>query len=179
MAVIGIIAVLITIVVVAAGGAIKTARQRRAETMRVGLEQGINAYYAQMGEWPERIESRTSDDEESIIFTGTEADAIFREVVGKGFGKSKGGKTVLVDASALFVCSASRAGNPLAVGTDFPLAANRNSKYHIPFASMAFGYPETERGRFRRYRVKYISKADSVVVLLSDEDEKRKKQEEE
>jgi len=164
MAVIGVIAILVTIVVTAAGGAIKNARSQRAETMRIALEQGINAYYAQMDEWPEGIESHANDEDETITLTGTEADAIFREVVGKGFGKSKGAKSVLVDASSLFVCASSAAGNEKAVGVDFPLAANRNSKFHVPFASMAFGYPESDHGRFRRYKVVYNTKTDSVTV---------------
>lgn len=164
LAVIGVISILITIVVTAAGGAIKNARSQRTETMRIALEQGIGAYYAQMGEWPGNIENRADDDEDTITFAGSEADAIFREVVGKGFGKSKGAKSVLVDASALFVCSSSAAGNERAVGIDFPMAANRNSKFYVPFSSMAFGYPESDHGRFRRFKVVYSTKTDSVTV---------------
>lgn len=165
LTVIGILAVLITIVIVAAGGAIKNARSQRAEAMRLALEQAIEAYHAQDpdGRWPDMIESHADDDEDLVTFTGTDADKIFQEVVGKGFGKS-GTKSILIDASALFVANASRANDERAVGFDFPQAANRNSKDCIPFNNMAFGYPESEHGRFRRFKVVYNMKTDSVTV---------------
>jgi len=161
LAVIGIISVLVTIVVTAAGGSIKSARERRTESMRIALEQGIIAFYAQTDEWPSTIESHIEDVEDTIKFEGTDADAIFREIVARGFGSTK---SPLVDASALFVCSASQANKENAVGCDFPVAANRNSKYFIPFSSMAFGYPESDHGRFRRFNVVYRLKADTVSV---------------
>lgn len=165
LAVIGILAILITIVVASAGGAIKNARSQRAESMRIALEQAIGAFHAQdpNGRWPDTIEGRTDDDEDTIVFSGTEADSIFRQVVGKGFGKS-GTKSILVDATALFVADASRANDSRCTGIDFPIAANRNNRAHIQFENMAFGYPDTETGRFRRFSVVYSMKTDSVTV---------------
>ena len=165
MAVIGILAVLVTIVVSAAGGAIKNARAQRADTMRQALEQAIAAYHAQDPEsrWPDTIENRAEEERDVVEFSNSEADSIFQQVVGKGFGKS-GPKSVLVDASALFVCESSRAHDKNAVGIDFPRAANRNSKHCIPFANMAFGYPDRDTGKFRRFKVTYSSKTDSVSV---------------
>lgn len=167
LAVIGVLATLVTIVVSAAGGAMKNARDQRAETMRVALEQAIGAYHAQdtEGSWPGKIEQHVDDAEDTVTFTGTDADEIFQEVVGAGFGKSKSGKrTTLIDASALLVCDASKANGKNPAGIEFPVAANRNSKHNIPFASMAFGYPEREKGYFRRYKVIYSTKTDSVSV---------------
>lgn len=167
LAVIGVLATLITIVVSAAGGAIKNAREQRAETMRVALEQAIAAYHAQDTEnrWPGPIENHVDDTEEAVRLTDSEADEVFREVVGAAFGKSKiGRKTTLIDASALLVCNSSKANGKNPAGVEFPVAANRNSKHNIPFSSMSFGYPEKEKGYFRRYKVTYITKTDSVTV---------------
>lgn len=165
LAVVAVLATLVTIVVTAAGGAIKNSRDQRAETMRVSFEQAIAAYHAQdiESKWPAKIEEHIDDPYETVELTGTDADAVLREVVGKGFGKY-GPKQVLIDASALLVCNASYADNPKAFGIDFPKAASRNSKDRVPFASMAFGYPEPEKGHFRRFKVIYHTKTDSVTV---------------
>ena len=52
LVVIGVLAVLMTIVVVAASGVQKGGREKRASAMRSALEQAIAAYYAQEGKWP-------------------------------------------------------------------------------------------------------------------------------
>lgn len=167
LAVIGVLATLVTIVVSAAGGAMKNARDQRAETMRVALEQAISAYHAQhpQNEWPGKIEQHVDDPDDTVTFTGTEADEIFQDVVGAGFGKSKSGMhTTLIDASALLVCESGKANSRNPAGLEFPVAANRNSKHNIALANMAFGYPEREKGYFRRYKVIYSTKTDSVTV---------------
>ena len=186
MTVVGIIAILATIVVTASAGAIRHARSRRADAMRVALEQAISAYYAQEGRWPSVIESYAdSADEEVHVFSAQETDKIFQDVVGKGFGKS-GARSILVDASALFVADTGKLGNGgkgcydkhgdrreanycgdkhCVGGIDFTLAANRNGKHYINFSSMAFGYPGTTYGKFCRFWVKYNSKTDSVTVI--------------
>lgn len=187
MMVVAVISVLIGIVSVAASGAIRNARGKRADAMRVALEQAIAAYYAQEGKWPKEIESKAeSMDEDTYTFTGSEADSILRQVVGKAFGKGGGRRSVLVDASALFVANSSRLGNngegcydnhanrrntktfcgdqKCIMGMDFLLAVNRNGKDYIPFSNMAFGYQGTEEGKFRRFWITYNGKTDSVTV---------------
>lgn len=185
LTVVGIIAILATIVVTASAGAIRNARSRRSDAMRLALEQAISAYYAQEGKWPDVIEKYAdSATEEVHTFSAAETDKIFQDVVGKGFGK-KGTRSVLVDASALFVCDshnlrnggkgcfdhhgnrneANYCGDKGCVGgLDFTLAANRNGKHYVNFASMAFGYAGTTYGKFCRFWVKYNSKTDSVTV---------------
>lgn len=185
----GILAVLLSIVVVAAGGAMKNAREKRATAMASSLQQGINAFYAQEGKWPQAIESRirslSDNDGDVVHFRAKEVDEILREVVGKGFGKSGGMRSMLVDASALFVARASDlknggngcndnhadktkndfCGNQRCVrGVDFSEAVKRGSKQHILFDQMAFGYQGRENGRFRRFWVSYNVKTDSVSV---------------
>ena len=185
MTVVGIIAILATIVVTASAGAIRHARSRRADAMRIALEQAVSAYYAQVGKWPSVIESYAdSADEEVHTFNASETDKIFQDVVGKAYGKS-GPRSALVDASALFVVDAGKLGNGgkgcfdrhgdrreanycgdkhCVNGLDFTLAANRNGKHYVNFSSMAFGYPGTTYGKFCRFWIKYNSKTDSVTV---------------
>jgi prepilin-type N-terminal cleavage/methylation domain-containing protein len=192
MVVIAVLAILSGIVTVAALGAIKNGRAKRAEAMRVALEQGIAAYYAQEGRWPDAIESKAGSMTEDIYtFTPDEADKIFRQVVGKGFGRD-GAKSMLVDATALFVCNVSGnggvgnqgrgcydnhgnrqnrktfcGGQGCRKGVDFSLAVARGSKSKIPFDSMAFGYQGAEYGMFCRFWIKYNARTDSVSVSKS------------
>lgn len=168
LTVVSIIAVLLTIVISAASGAIKTARLNRAQAMSRALEQAIFAYHAQENKWPGAIETTgVNSREEKVEFSAKETDGIFQAVVGKGYGKSGGTRSVLIDATALFVARSSKLhgnGSNKDLGMDFLQAANRNSKHHINFNDMAFGYQDPSTGSFRRFRVTYFPKADSVSV---------------
>ena len=185
LTVVGIIAILATIVVTASAGALRHARARRADAMRISLEQAISAYYAQEGKWPDVIENYADGaDEEVHAFSAAETDKILQQVVGKAYGKS-GRRSTLVDASALFVCDSGRLGNGgkgcfdkhgnrrednycgdqrCVNGLDFTLAANRNGKHYVNFSNMAFGYAGPTYGKFCRFWIKYNSKTDSVTV---------------
>lgn len=163
LAVVAIIAILATIITTAASSTIKSGRKKRAVVMQSALAQAISAYYAQEGKWPSLIEQVDTDGEDSETFTGTKADQIFREVVGKGFGRS-GAKSMLVDASALFVCEAGAASSGRAYGIDFSEATAKGAKRKISFSEMAFGYQDPETGRFRRFSITYNCRTDSVVL---------------
>ena len=185
MLVISILAVLLTIVVVAANGVQKAAREKRATAMASALEQAVGAYYAQEGSWPQTIESRTQNMvEDSYTFSPSETDTIFREVVGKAFGKGQGQRSMLVDATGLYVINTSRIGNGgngcndnhgksgtagycgnqrCLPGLDFDEAV-KPGKRHVSLSQMSFGYPGKEHGKFCRFRITYYGKTDSVKV---------------
>ncbi len=186
LVVIAVIGVLGGIVTGAAMGSIRGARTKRAEAMRVALEQAISAYYAQEGKWPDAIEDRANNmSSDTYMFSADETDDIFQQVVGKGFGKS-GRKSVLVDATALFVARRSQLGNggrgcydnhrnrkasatycagrKCISGVDFSTAVARSGRNHIRFSDMAFGYQGAEEGRFCRYWIVYNGQTDSVTV---------------
>ena len=163
LAVIGVIAVLMTIVVTAAAGSIKSSRSKRADIMRNSLEQGIAAYYAQEGKWPKLIEDVDTSGDDTFEFKDAKADQIFREVVGKGFGHG-GRKSMLVDASALFVCESSAANGNKAHGYEFSEVTGKNAKHRIDISRMAFGYQDPSTGRFRRFYVVYNCRTDIVTV---------------
>lgn len=190
LAVVAIIAILLTIVVTAASGSIARARSNRADAMCHALEQAVTAYYAQEGKWPKDLETAAENaNEEVVSLSATQVDSVFREVVGKGYGKSSGTRSALVDVSALFVVDAGRLGNggrgcydnhsdkrasnycggkKCVGGIDFTQAANRNSKNHISFSSMAFGFMGPEHGKFCRFWIDYNSKTDSIRVKRAD-----------
>ena len=188
LVVIAVIGVLTGIVTTAAKGAIKNGRSKRADAMCVALEQGIAAYYAQEGKWPQAIERKASSmDEATYTFTPDETDEIFQDVVGCGFGKGHAShRSVLVDATALFVCDRSSVGNDLRgcydnhgnsknratycagrgcrTGIDFAEATRKGAKGRIPFSQMAFGFQGPEHGKFCRFWITYNGQADSVKV---------------
>lgn len=186
LVVVAIIGVLLGIVSVAARGAIRNARMKRADAMCNVMQQAIAAYNAKMGRWPQTIESKIqtlgSTDDEVYTFTGKEADQIFYEIVHASVGSSA--SMPLLDASALFVVNSSRlkksgdgcydnhsetslqtyCGNQNCVnGVDFSIASKKG-KGHIPLKNMAYGYQATESGKFSRFWISYNLRTDAVSV---------------
>lgn len=184
--VIAVILTLAGITVVAATGAISSARGKRCEAMRVMLEQGLATYYAQEGKWPDAIEKTINGANESVIkFDDNATDKIFQDLVGKAWGKGGGKHSMLLDATGLYVCEASNCGNSnkgcfdshrdssdvayckgkgCRLGVDFGEAVKKNAKRHIPLSNMAFGYPGPREGKFCRFHISYNTRTDSVTV---------------
>ena len=178
LVVIGIIAILAGMVMVVASGSISGSRKSRADAMRVVLEQGIAAFYAQEGKWPKVIEEKVDTlDKDSYTFTDSETDQIFQEVVGKAWGKS-GKKSMLLDATGLYVCDRSRCGNG-GKGCNDNHTDKRRSDFcggqgcraglsfdssKLPISQMAFGYQGDKEGKFRRFHIVYNTKSDRVSV---------------
>ena len=166
LAVIGVIAILASIIVSVASSSIKSARSKRADAMCNSLQQAIAAYYAQEGKWPGSIEGETdsaAEGRDTKKFEGTQADKIFQEVVGKGYGRG-GKKSMLVDVSALFVCESGAANNKRARGYNFSEVTGSGAKHRIGLNQMAFGYQDEGSGYFRRFEVEYKYRTDTVKV---------------
>ena len=162
MVVMGIIAILSTIVTVVSTGVIKSTRERRRELMRDVIEQGIATYYARTGKWPDAIESamRSGD---SRWFTGDQADAIVRQVVKASLG-SKGAPCL--DPNALFVAPSGEAGGN-GTGLNFSEAIKKNPPRHyrhLNTSQMAFGYQDPSSGKYRRYKVHFNAATEHVTV---------------
>lgn len=176
MVTVGVMAILLTLVVIAGGNVMESAREKRADATRVALEQGIATYYAQMNEWPKAIEDRIGDrnGSDDIQLTDSEAEQVFAEVIRKAFGKGKGLKSMMLDASGLYVADRSSLKTPAQQhvcwqghcgrGIDFAEATKKNSKHHLSIGQMAFGYPCKAHGLFCRFKIKYDVKSDSVKV---------------
>lgn len=181
MMVVAILGVLVGIVITGVGSVMKSSRINRANTMRTALEQALATYYAQTGEWPDAMKSRieSGDDDNAAVgdtveFKNGQQDQVFQEVVGKSFGKN-GTKSMVIDASALFVCRTGEAGNRNAHGIDFSLASMPKGRNRIPLAQMAFGYAEGNTGCFRRFTITYNVRTDSAIVGPSSFVEAQKK----
>lgn len=188
LVVVAIIGVLLGIVSVAAQGAIRNGRVKRADAMCRVLQQAIAAYNAKVGRWPKTIENKiaqlgsSNEDIATYTFTGEEADDIFYEIVHASVGSSAA--MPLLDASALFVADKSRlrkngegcydnhsesslktfCGNQNCVnGVDFS-TASKKGKGHIQLKQMAYGFQGSRSGKFCRFWISYNMSTDSVSV---------------
>lgn len=180
LAVVAILGILMGIVVYAAGGIIKQSRGNKADAIRVALESGINNYRAQKNEWPGVIESIADSSTESIItLTSAQADEMFRELVEASLNDS--GNPYIPDCNILFVGPANAEGcndnhsdksasdycgnKKCARGMDFATAYRGDDHtQEKSVSSMSFGYPGTEEGRFRRFKITYNRDADKVTL---------------
>ncbi len=173
MMVIGIIAVLMTIVTTAAGGAIKSARAHKGDALVSMIQVGLNTYYAQKEEWPGSfgskvaggIQSNINGDDDNYRLTDSEADECIAEMVRESVRGNP-----LVDVTGLFVCRSTMAGADKAVGMDFMDAVHgtKRSPKKMKVAEMAFGYPRASDGRFRRFVITYSIPADTITVAKQD-----------
>ena len=103
LTVIGIIAVLMTIVTTASMSAIRSSRARRTDAMRTALQASIATYQAAdpQGRWPGAINSMAESGQSGWIVDDA-AQTVFQIIVQKSTGES-GGIVPLIDPNALFV----------------------------------------------------------------------------
>ena len=161
MVVVAVLAILLTLVATAATGAIKASREKRRSAMATLLREGVSTYYARNGKWPGNVENSAKNGK-SRVFSGTEADAVFREVVKGSVGK----RNPYLDPHGLFVAPS---GITEGKGSGVPFADARKKNppphiRHLNIDEMAFGYQDPSSGRFRRYKIKYNSASDAVEV---------------
>lgn len=165
--VIGIIAVLSTIVTTAASGAMKQARGRRADALVQMIQAGIATYHAQNDEWPDFNPSGKSGnmrvngqiDPERYLLTDSEADNMIRKVV------RVSAKNPLIDVTGLYVAKSGSVTDKT-FGMDFMLAMHGTKKHpqKVKVSAMTFGYPDRESGRFRRFKIVYSIPTDQITV---------------
>lgn len=191
LVVVAIIGILLGLVTLAANGAMKSGRARRATAMCNILQQAVNSYYAQKGKWPDTIETRSKNmnGKDVYVFKPEEADTIFQEIVRLSVGANASMR--LLDATGLFVADAGALKNGgkgcydnhgdnsnaktycgqqnCISGRDFSTAVKKG-KQHLSISDMAFGYQGKEYGKFRRYWISYNGRTDSVTVSETDPD---------
>ena len=183
LVVIAVMGVLMGIVTTAATASIRQARGRRIEAMKQTLQSGIAAYYAKNDEWPKALEnvsknatfSKSEMESGCKVLSDKEAEDVFKELIKES---TKSGATPYLDVNGLFVAKDAPASGPeesrekVARGRDFKSAANRNDKRsYIPVDDMIVGYPRKKSGYFRRYRIYYNFRTDSVSVHAQAADE--------
>ena len=182
LVVIAVIGVLMGIVTTAATASIRESRGRRIVAMKNALQAGLAAYYAKNDKWPGQLDnisnnaSFTKDELEAgyKVLSDGQTESIFRTLIEES---TKGG-TPYLDVNGLFVAkSAPPSGaekNPeqVARGRDYKAASNRNDKrsYMSP-GEMIVGYARKKSGYFRRYRIYYNFRTDSVSVHAQAADE--------
>ncbi len=186
--VIGVLAVLTAIVTTAASSAVRQARTRRIEAMRMMVQTGIATYRAQRGHWPPKGGKldKWSDDGlekqgEHVAYLGDEEyDKTMTFLVKECVDKSK---SPIMDVSGLSVATRS-AANAGGHGQDFRSAVAKNKRHGatLKVSEMVFGYSAAEdhavpdwgqdrgklaekAGRFYRFIVKYNADSDSITVM--------------
>lgn len=167
--VIGIIGVLLGIVTTAASSSVKMARARKAEALCSLVQTGLATYYAQKGKWPISFEGKSGNTGDG--YGGTAADKYeltgseVRECVNALVEETRK-KNPVIDVSGLFVSRADGEANCRAAGLDFMQAIHgtRKSSKKMKVAEMYFGYPTTEKGWFRRFRMQYSFPSDTMKV---------------
>ena len=176
LAVIAVIGILLGIVTTAAASSIKQARARKAEACCVLVQQGIATYYAQYARWPGSIGDRINNglgsrsntegadgqsDPDKYVLDASEVDDMVRAIV----EETKKGNPMM-DISGLYVSDRPGEHGDRSRGMDF-MEAVRGTKRHpekMPVAKMHFGYPETDHGWFRRFKIVYSITTDEMKV---------------
>lgn len=162
--VIAIIGVLSGIVMSIATGALRSARSRRTETMRVLWESAIATYYAQnsAGKWPDEIDALAKDGRSGVL-SESDAQKVFRKIVKRSVGKD--GFSPLIDPTGLFVArSGIKDGKGTGLNYDEARHGDGKRRQAIGPDQMDFGYQGKISGRFHRFNIIYHAQSDSVKV---------------
>lgn len=177
MVVVGIIAILLTLVMTATASSIKQARSRKAAACCEIVQQGLATYYAQKAKWPGTIGERIANgsinarsnqegvnnesDYTMYVLDASEVDSMIRDLVLESKKRNP-----LMDISGLFVSRGQGERGSRDIGLDFMQAirGTKTSRKKMKLAEMHFGYPETEHGYFRRFKVVYSIPTDEMKV---------------
>ncbi len=179
--VIGIIAVLITMVTTAASQSVKAARNSRASAMCEIIETGLATYYAQKGEWPGSIGSKIANgslgtrtnqlgmngqsDSDQFVLNGSEVRDMIKAMV----DECKQGNPV-IDLSGLYVSRSTGEIGQKGWGLDFISAIHgtKETSRKMKVAEMYYGY-QNDNGYFRRFNIIYSIPTDKMIVSKQSE----------
>ena len=176
--VIGVIAVLMGIVTTAASSSIRSSRTQRANALCAIVQTALATYREQKGEWPISMPKSRSNEEgansntdaDRIVLNGSEVRSCVKALV----DEAKQGNPMM-DISGLFVSRQQGERNTgAAFGMDFMSAVRgtKQSKKKMKVAEMYFGYPETNHGWFRRFKMTYSIPSDQLMVSKQAEDDR-------
>ena len=165
MMVVGILAILLTIIIASVNDSIKASRARRASALCTSVQTGLATYYAQNDEWPDPLGSKV----ENGFRSGSEVYELtageVRQMVKKLVDEAKRGNP-LMDISGLFVSRDSGERGGKGIGMDFFTAVrgDKHSKKRMTSSEMYFGYPDVSTGKFRRFKMVYSIPTDQLTV---------------
>ncbi len=156
LVVISIMAIIATLAVGAATKAIKNSRNKKIDAMISALEIALQNYRAQNNEWPFEIAELSKDrnDPNSYWAHGKQNFKVFRKLYDS---KAGAGRTIYVDASALF---ASVNGRTMTLRA----ALERNR----PDAPLGYPLPN-DTSKFGCFCVRYMTLTDTVKVMREGE----------
>ena len=160
--VIGIIAMLLTIVITSVQGSIKRARVQQANALCTMAQNGLINYHAQMGEWPWKNDPKVNTLAGTCVLMGDQVRHAMLEIV----RLAKEENNPLMDISGLWVSTFPGEAGQTHYGSDFMTAVRgtkKNPKKHKA-SELYFGYPEAENGYFRRFFIIYYPITDSITV---------------
>lgn len=173
--VVAIMGILLGIVTTAAAGAIRQARIRKAEACCKVVQAAFETYYAQKGEWPGGIESKITGDKANsegkeyrsdsdiYVLDPGDVDDMMRDIL----HEYKNGNPCL-DISGLFVSRYQGNKGTRNLGLDFMTAITGTKQdangQKMTTAQMHFGYPESDHGYFRHFKVIYSKPTDQMKV---------------
>ncbi len=183
--VVGILAVLLTMVTTAASQSLKASRSKRMDALISIVQTGLATYYAQKGEWPGTVGRRIangnvkggSDDESrnnrsnADLYELTSAEV--RDTIKDMVDEAKKGNPVM-DLTGLFVSRNSGEKGQKGLGLDFITAirGTKETARKMKTAEMYYGYPCPETGYFRRFKIVYSIPTDQMTVSRQDNDTK-------
>ena len=175
MMVLAIIGILLGIVTTAAAGSIRQARQRKADACCKVVQAGFETYYSQKGEWPGGIDAKIKGDKANnegknynsdadiYVLEPSDVDDMMRDIL-KEYKKGN----PCLDVSGLFVSRHTGEAGSHNLGLDFMTAIHGTKKekrgQRMTSSEMHFGYPESDHGYFRHFKVTYSKPTDQMKV---------------
>ena len=176
--VIGIISILMGIVTTAAASSIRSSRAHRASALCTIVQSALATYREQKGEWPITMPSSRANSEgagkrtdpDLVELNATEVRNCVKALI-----EETKKNNPMMDISGLYVSRQQGERNTgAAFGMDFLTAihGSRKSSKKMKTAEMYFGYPETEHGWFRRFKMVYSIPSDQLTVSKQDADSK-------
>lgn len=172
MMVIAILAVLLGIVTTAVTASMRKARERRTQSMKLTLQNGIAAYkVSKKHEWPGKLEEWAKDPPGKGTLgylSNGDYDIVMQKLLEASSGKTEASR--VLDPVGLLVM---RAGDPdgRSGGRDYREAIKKNGKYGKQMSSkeMTVVYSSADGGRAYRYVIEYNTESDSVTVMTQGE----------
>ena len=178
MAVLAIIGILMGIITTAAANSIKMSRSQKTKALCAVAKQGLETYRMQKDRWPGSIGSTIANggvlqrsnqegvnsqtDYDKYILDGSEVRSMFRDIVDEAVRNNN----PMMDISGLYVSRDTGEPGRHGYGMDFrdAVRGTKKSPKKMTVAEMYYGYPETDHGYFRRFKITYNVPTDSIEV---------------
>ena len=178
LVVIAVLAVLMGLVTIAAGNSAKASRKKQAEALCALVQTALATYNAQKAGWPEPLGGKVASgsfsasndegangqtDSDKYVLTATEVRQMVKALV----EETKKGNPLL-DISGLYVSRDPGERGGKGYGMDFMSAirGTKRSRKKMSTSEMYFGYPDSETGRFRRFKMVYSIPSDLLAVSV-------------